>query len=69
LHANRVELKTDALNSQSRAAILRIGAIEEGTFRNHMITYSGRVRDTVYFSIIDTQWPAIKSRLHARLGL
>ena len=63
LGAHRVELKTDALNEKSRKAIARIGATEEGTFRRHMITASGRVRDTVYFSIIDTEWPGIKARL------
>lgn len=64
----RVELKTDALNARSRAAILRIGATEEGTFRNHMITESGRFRDTVYFSLLDREWPAVKRRLEARLA-
>jgi N-acetyltransferase len=64
----RVELKTDALNQQSRAAILRLGAKEEGTFRKHVITWSGRVRDSVYFSILDTEWPEIKLRLEKRLG-
>jgi len=59
----RVELKTDSLNEKSRNAILRIGAKEEGTFRNHMITASGRIRHTVYFSIVDSEWPAVKSRL------
>lgn len=63
----RVELKTDSLNARSRAAILRIGAQEEGIFRNHMITESGRIRHTVYFSIIDSEWPAVKARLEARL--
>jgi N-acetyltransferase len=63
LGAIRVELKTDALNEKSRKAIARIGATEEGTFRRHMITASGRVRNTVYFSIIDADWPAIKARL------
>lgn len=63
----RVELKTDSLNERSRAAILRIGAREEGTFRNHMITSSGRVRHTVYFSIIDSEWPDVKARLQSRL--
>jgi RimJ/RimL family protein N-acetyltransferase len=66
LKAHRVELKTDALNHRSREAILRIGAIEEGTFRKHIVTASGRVRDTVYFSIIDTEWPAVKAKLQAR---
>jgi N-acetyltransferase len=63
----RVELKTDSLNARSRAAILRIGAREEGTFRNHMITASGRVRHSVYFSIIDSEWPDVKAALETRL--
>jgi RimJ/RimL family protein N-acetyltransferase len=64
----RVELKTDSLNEHSRAAIQRIGAREEGIFRNHMITASGRVRHTVYFSILDSEWPEVKQRLEDRLG-
>ncbi len=64
----RVELKTDSLNERSRAAILRIGAREEGIFRNHMITASGRIRHTVYFSIIDCEWPAVKAGLEAKLA-
>ncbi len=64
----RVELKTDSLNEKSRAAILRIGGKEEGIFRNHMITASGRIRHTVYFSIIDSEWPAVKARLEAKLS-
>jgi RimJ/RimL family protein N-acetyltransferase len=63
----RVELKTDSLNERSRAAILRIGAREEGTFRNHMITGSGRIRHSVYFSILDSEWPDVKSRLQMKL--
>jgi N-acetyltransferase len=59
----RVELKTDALNRRSRNAILRIGAKEEGTLRRHLITHTGRVRDTVYFSILDNEWPQVKARL------
>jgi RimJ/RimL family protein N-acetyltransferase len=69
LRCMRVELKTDSLNERSRAAILRIGAREEGIFRNHMITESGRVRHSVYFSIVDAEWPQVKSRLEARLSL
>jgi N-acetyltransferase len=65
----RVELKTDSLNEKSRNAILRIGAREEGTFRNHMITSSGRVRHTVYFSIVDSEWPAVRSRLQSMMLL
>jgi len=64
----RVELKTDSLNERSRAAILRLGARQEGTFRNHMITASGRIRHTVYFSIIDSEWPVIKGRLEGKLN-
>ncbi len=64
----RVELKTDSLNERSRAAILRIGAREEGIFRNHMITASGRIRHTVYFSIIDSEWLAAKARLETALN-
>ncbi len=67
LKCMRVELKTDSLNDRSRAAILRIGAREEGIFRNHMITASGRIRHTVYFSIVDSEWPEVKARLEARL--
>ena len=68
LDAMRVELKTDALNEKSRNAILRIGATQEGIFRKHMITASGRVRDTVYFSVLDTEWPEVRRRLDARLA-
>jgi RimJ/RimL family protein N-acetyltransferase len=64
----RVELKTDSLNEKSRAAILRIGAKEEGIFRNHMITASGRIRHTVYFSIVDSEWPGVKMRLESALS-
>ncbi len=64
----RVELKTDVLNQRSRAAIERIGAKAEGVFRNHMITTSGRVRDTAYYSITDGEWTVVKGRLEARLG-
>jgi RimJ/RimL family protein N-acetyltransferase len=61
----RVELKTDALNQKSRNAILRLGAKEEGTLRRHLVTWSGRVRDTVYFSILDDEWEQVKVRLKA----
>jgi RimJ/RimL family protein N-acetyltransferase len=67
LRCIRVELKTDSLNERSRAAILRIGARQEGIFRNHMITASGRIRHTVYFSIVDSEWPEAKARLEAKL--
>lgn len=64
----RVELVTDILNERSQAAILRLGAKQEGILRNHMILPSGRVRDSVCFSIIDTEWPVVKERLVARLS-
>jgi RimJ/RimL family protein N-acetyltransferase len=64
----RVELKTDALNQKSRNAILRIGAKEEGTLRRHVITWTGRVRDSVYFSILDSEWPEAKTNLEAMLA-
>ena len=64
----RVELKTDSLNEKSRAAILRIGAQHEGIFRNHMITTNGRIRHSAYYSIIDSEWPAVKARLESRLN-
>src|SRR5271163_664571 len=63
----RVELKTDALNQKSRNAILRIGAKEEGTLRRHVLTWTGRVRDSVYFSIIDSEWPEVKQRLEGKV--
>jgi len=64
----RVELKTDALNQKSRNAILRIGAKEEGTLRRHVVTWTGRVRDSVYFSILDSEWPEVKARLEIMLA-
>ncbi len=65
----RVEFKTDVLNTCSRAALSRLGAQEEGTLRKHIITAQGRVRDTVYFSIIADEWPAVRDTLDARIGL
>jgi RimJ/RimL family protein N-acetyltransferase len=59
----RVEFKTDSLNVKSRRALARIGAIEEGTFRNHMVMSDGRIRHSVYFSIVHSEWPAVKARL------
>ena len=64
----RVELKTDALNERSRSAIRRLGAVEEGIFRKHMITSTGRMRDTVYYSILAEEWPGVRVRLEARLA-
>ncbi|MDA1080996.1 MAG: GNAT family protein [Gemmatimonadetes bacterium] len=67
LGARRVELKTHALNEQSRRGIERLGAQFEGTHRNHMLMADGSMRDTVWYSIIDTEWPAVKARLEAWL--
>ncbi|HEY6293485.1 MAG TPA: GNAT family protein [Terriglobia bacterium] len=64
---NRVELKTDSLNEQSRRAIARIGAKEEGIFRNHMVTAGGRLRHSVYFSVIRKEWPQVKANLEAKM--
>jgi RimJ/RimL family protein N-acetyltransferase len=64
----KVVFKTDALNTQSRTAILALGASEEGTFRRHLIADNGRVRDMVYFSILDSEWPTVHSHLRARLA-
>jgi len=63
----RVELITDVRNEQSRAAILRIGAKQEGILRKHLILPSGRIRDSVVFSIIDSEWSEVKMRLTQRL--
>ena len=63
----RVELKTDALNQRSRNAILRIGAKEEGTLRRHVVTWTGRVRDSVYFITLDSEWPEVKTMLESKL--
>ncbi len=65
---NRVEFKTDSLNERSRAAILSLGAKEEGIFRKHMVTANGRLRDTVYYSITKDEWPKIKERLIRKLA-
>ena len=63
----KVEFKTDFLNERSKNAIKRIGAKEEGIFRQHMITENGRFRDTIYYSIIDKEWPEVKISLEEKL--
>ncbi len=63
----RVEFKTDSLNAKSRNALKRIGATEEGTLRNHMVTHTGRIRHSVYYSITNDDWPAVKRRFEERL--
>ena len=63
LSARRVSLKIDHRNRRSRQAILRLGAVEEGTLRKHRIARDGADRHTVYFSVIDSEWAAVKERL------
>ena len=64
----RVEFKTDSLNEKSRNALLRIGAKQEGIFRNHIICSNGRIRHSVYFSISDEEWATVKADLEAKLA-
>lgn len=64
----RVQFTTDVLNEKSRAAILRLGALQEGIVRHERIMPDGRKRDSVRFSIIDEEWPQVKARLEARLA-
>jgi len=68
LNCVRVQFQTDELNAKSRAAIARLGAKEEGILRNERIMPDGRVRNTVMFSILDSEWPDVKGKLSARLA-
>jgi RimJ/RimL family protein N-acetyltransferase len=68
LGAARVQLKTDGRNLQSQAAIERLGAVREGVLRRHMLVHDGVLRDTVMYSILDGEWPAVKARLEARMA-
>ena len=68
LRCVRVEFVTDVLNQQSRTAILRLGAKQEGVLRNHMVMPNGRLRDSVCFSIIEAEWPEVKAGLEAKLA-
>jgi len=65
--AHRVEFRTNAMNYRSRTAIARLGAKEEGTLRKHMISERGVPRDTVYYSILDTEWPAVRTGLEEKM--
>ena len=65
--ARRAVYRVDAINLRSRAAVLKLGAVEEALLRQDRITWTGRIRDTVIFSILDNEWPAIRDRLDARL--
>lgn len=66
--AIRVGFKVDALNARSRAAVLKLGARQDGILRAERITWTGRVRDTVVFSVLAEEWPPIRERLDARLA-
>lgn len=68
LKAIRVQIKTDSLNVRSQQAIERIGAVKEGVLRNHMILSDGRIRDSVFYSILDNEWAGVKKRLVEMLG-
>lgn len=68
LGATRVALKTDGRNLRSQAAIERLGAVREGALRRHIRMPDGFMRDTVYYSILSDEWPAVKARLEERLG-
>lgn len=67
--AGRVQLKVDALNARSRAAVLKLGAVQEGVLRRDRVTWTGRLRDTVVFSVLDHEWPAVRAKLEARLAV
>jgi RimJ/RimL family protein N-acetyltransferase len=64
----RVQLKTDLRNERSQKAIERIGAVKEGVLRNHMILPDGRIRHSVFYSILDSEWEGVKERLEKMLG-
>lgn len=66
--ARRVVFRVDAINARSRAAVLKIGATEEALLRKDRVTWTGRIRDTVIFSILADEWPSVRDRLDARLA-
>lgn len=68
LQCVRVQIKTDATNTVARRSLDALGAVYEGTLRNHLVTPTGRVRDSAFYSIIATEWPAINLQLHARIA-
>ena len=68
LRCIRVQLKTDSRNERSQRAIERLGAIKEGTLRNHFILPDGHVRHSIYYSILDSEWPGVKARLKEMLA-
>jgi RimJ/RimL family protein N-acetyltransferase len=68
LGCRRVEFKTDSLNERSRTALLGIGATFEGIFRNHMVMPDGRMRHSAYYSVIDDEWPEVRTALERSLA-
>jgi RimJ/RimL family protein N-acetyltransferase len=66
--AIRVEIITDGLNAASQAAIRKLGARDEGILRKHKVTFTGRIRDTAQFAILDEDWPSVREGLDARLA-
>ena len=64
----RVEFKTSSINDKSKTAMRRLGLVEEGTMRKHMLNDDGGSRDTTYFSVVDDEWPAMKARLEGMLA-
>lgn len=68
LQCIRVQIKTDARNPESQRSLEALGATREALLRNHLITPQGRIRDSLVYSIIDSEWPAVKTRLHTRLA-
>jgi N-acetyltransferase len=67
LECVRVEFKTDAINLRSQGALETLGAVREGVLRSHMILPNGRRRDSVYFSVLAEEWPAVQERLEQRI--
>lgn len=66
--ARRVAFRVDALNARSRAAVSKLGAVQEGVLRQDKVVWTGRVRDTAVFSILAAEWPDVRDRLNARLA-
>lgn len=66
--AQRVQFRVDSINARSRAAVLKLGARQEGILRHDKVTWTGRIRDTVHFSILAEEWPAVRDRLDARIA-
>jgi RimJ/RimL family protein N-acetyltransferase len=66
--ARRVQFKVDAKNARSRAAVLKLGATQEGILRQDRVCWTGRIRDTVFFSILAEEWPGVREALDARLA-